>query len=94
VLAAEACNFLRWGEGFEYIEHVACPRIGDCELFPLFVLRQNLRFWQRHYCEGDFEKCERLQRQRAGEAVPATLLPNGKQIKVVLRPGQVRRSED
>jgi len=87
-------RFLEAGRAFAYIERVACPRIDVCELFPQFVLRQNLKFWQRHYCEDAFDECARLQRQREGKPVPATLLPNGKEIKVVLRPGQVRRSDD
>lgn len=87
-------RFLEDPLAIEYIEFLACPHIGDCELFPQFVLRQNLRFWQKHYCEADFDQCARLQRHREGEPVPVTMLPNGKEIKVVLRPGQVRRSED
>lgn len=81
-------------KGIEYIDIVACPHIEQCELFPQFVLRQNLRFWQRHYCEAEFEECERLRLQGQGKEVPRTLLPNGKHIKVVLRPGEVRPSED
>lgn len=73
---------------------MACPHIEECELFPHFVLRQNLQFWKRHYCEAEFEQCERLRRQKSGNPVPTTLLPNGKHIKVVLRPGQVRQTED
>ena len=64
---------------------MACPNLGDCALFPQFVLRQNLRFWQKHFCEADYEECVRYELRAAGKPVPETLLPNGKQLRVTLR---------
>jgi hypothetical protein len=87
-------RFLEGPPSIEYSEFVPCPRIDDCPLFPQFVLKQNLHFWKRHYCEDEFDECARLQLQREGKNVPETMLPNGKEIKVVLRKGQVRPSED
>ncbi len=49
-------------------------------MYALFSIKESLRVWQIHYCNGRFENCERLRRARAGEGVPRDLLPNGKRL--------------
>jgi hypothetical protein len=51
-------------------------------MYGLFTLAGTLSVWQAHYCNADFEKCERYQRTLRGEHVPVNLLPNGKMLKV------------
>jgi hypothetical protein len=46
-------------------------------MYALFTVKESLRVWQIHYCDGPFERCARLKRARAGEPVPQNLLPNG-----------------
>ena len=36
-----------------------------------------------NYCEGEFTRCARFQAGERGERVPATLLPNGKHLRVL-----------
>ena len=55
-----------------------CPHVTSCPLYRLFTVRDSLRVWQIHYCDGRFDQCERLRLARAGEGVPQNLLPNGK----------------
>jgi hypothetical protein len=60
----------------------SCPHSTDCPMYGLFTLAGTLSVWQAHYCNADFEKCERYQRTLRGEHVPVNLLPNGKMLKV------------
>jgi hypothetical protein len=49
-------------------------------MFALFTVKDSLRVWQIHYCNGRYEDCARLKLARACEAVPRELLPNGKTL--------------
>lgn len=60
---------------------VACPHIATCPMFALFTVKESLRVWQIHYCDGRYDNCARLKLARAGEAVPRELLPNGKRLE-------------
>jgi len=55
-----------------------------CPLYPRFTLDANLRFWQKNYCEGDFEQCERYKMSLAGARPADTMLPNGKELLVTI----------
>jgi hypothetical protein len=66
---------------------MSCAHASTCPLYALFTVKASLRVWQIHYCDGRFEDCARLKLAKAGEAVPAELLPNGKRLAV----GPVRR---
>ncbi len=57
-----------------------CDHVTTCPMYALFSVKESLRVWQIHYCNGRFENCERLRRARAGEGVPRDLLPNGKRL--------------
>jgi len=59
-----------------------CPHKSGCELYPRFSLKGALRIWQDRYCNHGVQhlKCERYLRAKAGQPVPATLLPNGDAI--------------
>jgi hypothetical protein len=59
-----------------------CPHAVTCPLYPQFSLKGALRIWQKRYCEHETQHktCERFVRSAAGQAVPATLLPNGQTI--------------
>jgi hypothetical protein len=58
-----------------------CPHAANCPLFPLFSMQQALKVWQLKYCDTQRHlECERYQRAKKGEAIPTTLLPNGKSL--------------
>jgi hypothetical protein len=59
---------------------MACPNKKDCALFPMFSQASFLSIWQTTYCDGDYERCARYRGSRAGDVIPDTLLPNGKQL--------------
>jgi hypothetical protein len=59
-----------------------CPKMEECALFPLFSKKAFLRVWQINYCEGEFTKCARYQSSQVGQAVPSSLLPNGKHLPI------------
>jgi len=61
---------------------MACSHTDDCELYPQISLSSALKVWQVFYCEGDYEKCVRYQTAAEGRPVPATLLPNGKELEI------------
>lgn len=63
-----------------------CPQVNDCPMFGMFTLSGTLRIWQDNYCHGDFQRCERYVRSQRGEAVPKTLMPNGKTLTVPTKP--------
>ena len=65
---------------------MSCPKIPKCALYPRFVLRTNLDFWKTHYCEADFALCERYRQSAAGATPADDLLPDGKTLKVTIRP--------
>ncbi len=59
---------------------MSCSHVSSCPLFSLFTLKASLSVWQIHYCNGQFETCERLKLARQGQRVPPNLLPNGKSL--------------
>ena len=54
--------------------------MSSCPLYPQFKVQALLNIWKVSYCEGAFETCERYKLSAAGQRVPLTLLPNGKDI--------------
>lgn len=63
-----------------------CPHIESCALFPKFTLTPVLHVWQTYYCRARFESCARFALAAQGQPVPATLLPNGREMAAELRP--------
>jgi hypothetical protein len=59
---------------------MACAHVFTCPMYALFTVKESLRVWQAHYCNGRFENCARLRLAKAGEGVPRNLLPNGKTL--------------
>jgi len=60
-----------------------CSHVTGCELFVQFAMNPALEVWKEHYCEGEHTRCARYRLSNAGQPVPLTLLPNGKQVTVV-----------
>ncbi len=60
---------------------MTCSHSADCPLFAQFAMEPALDVWKQHYCEGDYSKCARYQLSLKGEAIPLTLMPNGKMIE-------------
>lgn len=60
---------------------MSCSHTSDCPLFAQFAMEPALAIWKSHYCDGEFAKCARFQMSLKGDAVPITLLPNGKMIE-------------
>ena len=63
---------------------MACSHVNSCELFVQFALNPALDLWKAHYCEGDYARCARYVASSAGQAIPLTLLPNGKNVRIGL----------
>jgi len=63
-----------------------CPRLPSCELYARFKVQSLFEVWKINYCEAAFESCERYKRASLGERVPLTLLPNGQQLRLPVRP--------
>lgn len=61
-----------------------CTHKDSCALFPVISLSSALKIWQTFYCDGKFETCLRYQRSLKGEKVPPNLLPNGKELDLVV----------
>lgn len=61
-----------------------CTHMNGCELYAQFTLDHMRRFWIAKYCEADYGICARFQRVSLGKPVPATLLPNGKDLRAAL----------
>lgn len=58
-----------------------CPNIEGCALYPLLTLESSLRIWQTMFCRGRFERCARFEKSKAGQTVPAHLLPDGNHLR-------------
>jgi hypothetical protein len=61
-----------------------CTHKDSCALFPVISLSSALKIWQTFYCDGKFETCLRYQRSLKGEKVAPNLLPNGKELDLVI----------
>lgn len=59
---------------------MTCPHLEACALFP-HLDSPFLGIWTKNYCDNDHPRCVRFQKGRAGEIIPATLLPNGKELR-------------
>lgn len=60
---------------------MSCSHTANCPLFAQFAMEPALAIWKSHYCDGEYTNCARYQLGLKGEAVPITLLPNGKMIE-------------
>lgn len=61
-------------------ESLGCPRMHGCPMYPMFKSKSFLETLIAMYCEADYARCVRFQRATAGESVPPTLLPNGRDL--------------
>lgn len=61
---------------------MSCSHLKSCPLFAQFALHPALGLWQERYCEADYSGCARYQASKKAQAVPVTLLPNGKLLEV------------
>jgi hypothetical protein len=66
---------------------MACSHASGCPLFP--KLNASLSGWRDAYCDSDsgWKSCARYTQSLTGQAVPITLLPNGKYAHTVTRSG-------
>ncbi len=69
---------------------MACDRVERCPLFKHFSLKSSLLIWTTAYCNGNFQRCERLKRATAGLQVPTHMLPNGKLLTVPLEQAELK----
>jgi hypothetical protein len=58
----------------------ACPYCPGCPLYAQFKSQNFLNTFKALYCESDFTSCERYKLRVSGAPVPATLMPNGKDL--------------
>ena len=63
---------------------MACTHKDSCAMFPVISLSSALKIWQTFYCDGQHETCVRYQRSLKGEKVAPNLLPNGKELDLVV----------
>jgi hypothetical protein len=68
-----------------------CTHKDSCALFPVISLSSALKIWQTFYCDGKFETCLRYQRSLKGEKVAPNLLPNGKELDLIVENKPERR---
>lgn len=61
-----------------------CTHKDSCGLFPVISLSSALKIWQTFYCDGKYETCLRYQRSLKGEKVAPNLLPNGKELDLIV----------
>lgn len=61
---------------------MACLHKDSCELFRLIQGSGALAIWKKHYCDGDFQSCQRYQSALDGKKIPLNLLPNGTMIRL------------
>ncbi|MDH5570621.1 MAG: ankyrin repeat domain-containing protein [Gammaproteobacteria bacterium] len=65
---------------------MSCTHCDNCQLYAQLAMEPTLRLWKQKYCEEMYEECARFKLALEGQAVPLTLLPNGKKLE--------RRSRD
>lgn len=58
-----------------------CTHTRDCQLYAQLAMEPSLGIWKKRYCRDAYEKCARYQLALKGEAIPLTLLPNGKKLE-------------
>ena len=63
---------------------MACTHKDSCAMFPVISLSSALKIWQTFYCDGQHETCVRYQRSLKGEKVAPNLLPNGKELDLIV----------
>ena len=68
-----------------------CTHKDSCGLFPVISLSSALKIWQTFYCDGKYETCLRYQRSLKGEKVAPNLLPNGKELDLIVENKPERR---
>lgn len=59
----------------------ACSHLATCPMFASFESASAGKIFKKLYCEGNFKGCARYQRSEQGMSVPATLLPNGSDLR-------------
>jgi len=59
---------------------MSCSHVKTCELFVQFAMNPALDLWKQHYCNKSYIGCARFKMSSTGQAVPLTLLPNGKMV--------------
>lgn len=57
-----------------------CPHATGCALYPKFKIHGLLNVWKLNFCDSDYTKCARHLRMSHSLPVPASLLPNGKDL--------------
>lgn len=57
-----------------------CRFIDRCPMFPQFRLKSVLAIYQRRYCQGRHEECERYKRASRGTMPDPDLLPDGDRL--------------
>lgn len=62
---------------------MTCSHSTNCELYVQFAADPALNLWKKHFCEGNFNTCQRYKLAQEGKPVPLTLLPNGKLLDQV-----------
>jgi hypothetical protein len=71
----------------------ACPKREQCEAaFSHISFAPSVGVLRALYCESRYEACERYKRLASGQAVPPTLLPDGRDHGAPARPAAPRRS--
>ena len=62
-----------------------CTHVATCQLYSQFKSAAPLAVWRNLFCESDYTRCVRYQAAMEGRPVPATLLPNGKDLATMSR---------
>ena len=56
---------------------MTCTFTAECPMYETVSRVAELNFWLEHYCRGEADRCEQLQRSLAGVTALENRLPSG-----------------
>lgn len=62
---------------------MGCPNMEACPIYQKFKIEALKNIYIKIFCLGKFETCKRKQIKDSGNQVPATLLPDGKDLEKI-----------
>lgn len=65
----------------EQDEEKRCDFIDGCPMFKRFNDKKALEIWKVNYCQGDYQRCARFKKRKAGEPIEDKLLPSGDMLR-------------
>lgn len=57
-----------------------CPYLEGCRMYKYLRLQSLKEMYITHFCQGNFEECQRKKLRDSGQMVPDKLLPTGAEL--------------